>query len=250
MLVVIRPSAADILTIWEHCLPLPPLGRAVSMLEMTNPDMSKETVAAMPIGLRDMNLLRLRELTFGGRLTGIATCPKCDGKVELSIEANELLASASPDQSGGSGEVEIVRNGYQVRFRLPTSADLASLADAPPSDQLDRTLLGRCLTWAAKDNSPVAVSDLPDEVVDAIAESMDQHDPMASIDCACVCSVCGHNWLAPLDLPAFVWTELDDYAKRLLNDVHVLASGYGWPEADILALTPTRRQVYLELVAG
>ena len=37
---------------------------------------------------------------------------------------------------------------------------------------------------------------------------------------------------------------------RFLRDVHTLASTYGWREADILALSPWRRQYYLALIAG
>jgi hypothetical protein len=33
-----------------------------------------------------------------------------------------------------------------------------------------------------------------------------------------------------------------------LRDVHELASAYGWRESEILALSPQRRQAYLELV--
>ena len=37
------------------------------------------------------------------------------------------------------------------------------------------------------------------------------------------------------------------WARRTLRDVHVLARAYGWREADVLALSPTRRQIYVEL---
>jgi hypothetical protein len=33
-----------------------------------------------------------------------------------------------------------------------------------------------------------------------------------------------------------------------VREVHLLASAYGWRESDILAMTPWRRQLYLELV--
>jgi hypothetical protein len=49
---------------------------------------------------------------------------------------------------------------------------------------------------------------------------------------------------------AFFWKEINHWANRILREVHLLASTYGWSEADILALTPTRRQWYLALVDG
>jgi hypothetical protein len=33
-----------------------------------------------------------------------------------------------------------------------------------------------------------------------------------------------------------------------LREVHTLAWAYGWREADILAMSPARRQFYIELV--
>ena len=40
------------------------------------------------------------------------------------------------------------------------------------------------------------------------------------------------------------------WAVRLLGEVHELASAYGWREHDVLALSPWRRQAYLQMVRG
>ena len=41
--------------------------------------------------------------------------------------------------------------------------------------------------------------------------------------------------------------EVEAEAMRLLRDVHVLARQYGWREADIIAMSPLRRQMYVEM---
>ena len=64
------------------------------------------------------------------------------------------------------------------------------------------------------------------------------------------CPECGAHFETPFDPPAFVWQELSTLANRLLWEVDQLARAYGWPEADILALSPTRRRAYLEIAAG
>ncbi len=38
-------------------------------------------------------------------------------------------------------------------------------------------------------------------------------------------------------------------AKDILFDVDLLARAYGWPEAEVLALSPTRRAWYVEAVS-
>ncbi len=74
-------------------------------------------------------------------------------------------------------------------------------------------------------------------------------DPFAELLVTLTCPACSHEWSAVLDPVEFVWERLERWARHLGDDVHVLASAYGWSEADILALTPQRRRLYLEAVA-
>jgi hypothetical protein len=62
------------------------------------------------------------------------------------------------------------------------------------------------------------------------------------------CSACGGAWDRPLDIGQFLWDEISAEAHRLAREVHALARAYGWSEAEILGLSPRRRQLYLELV--
>ena len=241
-------TPAALLAAWEKCLPMSPVRRAVTLLELAEPSVTAETITALPIGTRDRELLRLRVSAFGSEITGLVTCPACAQTVEIAADANTIIASV-PDAAPG-GELTFDRDGYHVSFRLPTSEDLIALGASPAQAEPERFLLARCLRWVEHGGSPVAASELPDEIVELIESSMNEHDPLADIELACVCPECGHSWAAQLDIGAFLWSELSDYATRLLQDVHVLASVYGWREGDILALTPARRRTYLEMIAG
>ena len=79
---------------------------------------------------------------------------------------------------------------------------------------------------------------------------MAQADPQADVQLALSCPVCGHKWQTAFDIVSFFWSEINAWAARILREVHILAWGYGWREADILALRPWRREVYLEMVSG
>jgi hypothetical protein len=238
------PSPSALLALWEQCLPLSPVARAVALLEFAKPAVP---ATALPLGSLDRELLRLRAVTFGGELTGLASCPRCGETVEVATDADTIIG-AVPDNPAEALELTVEQGGYRIRFRLPTSEDLLVL-DAVPADP-ERVLLARCLRWADHSGSPVPAAELPDDIVDAIGASMSEHDPLADIELACSCPGCGYGWAAPLDVPAFLWAEIADLATRVLYEVHVLASGYGWREADILALSPARRHAYLELMAG
>ena len=50
--------------------------------------------------------------------------------------------------------------------------------------------------------------------------------------------------------PGLVPGGIAGRALRLLGHVHALARAYGWREADILAMSPARRQVYLDLAGA
>ena len=48
-----------------------------------------------------------------------------------------------------------------------------------------------------------------------------------------------------LDIGSFVWAEIESRARRVLGEVHALASAYGWSEAETLSLSAVRRASYL-----
>jgi len=52
------------------------------------------------------------------------------------------------------------------------------------------------------------------------------------------------------DIARYLWSEVHAWALRFLREVDLIARTYHWREEDILALTPTRRQAYLELCAS
>jgi hypothetical protein len=49
------------------------------------------------------------------------------------------------------------------------------------------------------------------------------------------------------DVVSYLWGEIEDWAERLLRDVHSLAAAYGWSERDIVGMSALRRRLYLEL---
>ena len=75
-------------------------------------------------------------------------------------------------------------------------------------------------------------------------------DPMAEILVNLPCPACGFDNNPHLDIGSFLWTEMEAHAKRLLLEVHLLASAYGWTEQAILSLSGQRRAAYLEMVRG
>ncbi len=237
-------SAATLLDVWERGQPLPPAHRGLLLLQAADPDAALESLRQLAVGARDTRLMALRERLMGGRIESVVACPACGEQLELDVPLARLRAElAKPSDRKDGAALSVTEAGYTVRFRVPTAGDLVAVVD-DGADGPDG-LLHRCVLEAQRGGEAVAKADLPARVVDAIAARMAAADPMARVQLALTCPACDHRWKAPFDIVAYLWAEIDDWAQRMLRTVHLLASVYGWPEADILALSGPRRQTYL-----
>ena len=89
-----------------------------------------------------------------------------------------------------------------------------------------------------------------DAAIDELGQHLERLDPGALVTFQLVCPACRHEWSAILDVGEALWLELQRSAERTLADVDSLARVYGWTEAEVMQLSPTRRAAYLQLVGG
>jgi len=237
-------SAHDLLAVWEAGEDKHPLDRALTLLATASPEQTWEDLAALSIGRRDASLLAVREQTYGPKLEGFVQCPHCSESLEFDLTVADLVVESS---HGEKRALELESDGYELRFRLPDSRDLASLLGARDSTAAHDLLLERCVLKASRGGEPVEVGDLPAGVAADLSVAMSEHDPQAEVLLDLLCPACEHRWQALFDIVTFFWTELANQAQRLLREVHALARAYGWREADILAMSARRRQFYMEM---
>ena len=250
-----RPlSATELLYVWEQGQGQPAVTHALLLLALARPG---EAVAKLSIGRRDALLLTLRELLFGPRLLSIAVCPQCSQKLELDFEVSQIRAASDDVQPE---TLTVVTGEYEARFRLPNSGDLAAVAlnndvqrGSTPTGDASEILLARCLLEVRQNGGkpPVpadSLRDLPASLIEAIEEEMGLADPQANVRLDLTCACCGHRWPTVFDIASYLWSEIDDWAHRILREVHMLASAYGWREADILKMSARRRQMYLQML--
>ncbi|MEO5627234.1 MAG: hypothetical protein ABIQ70_14615 [Dokdonella sp.] len=236
------PDASGLLDTWERGFNLPPPQRSLALLALAHPHAQRSELTALSLGQRDALLLRLRERLFGARLDFVASCPACAGVVESTLEMPELQLDMPPPPS-----LQILQVDERcITFRVPTLGDLIGLPGNPLDARL--TLVSRCLSNPSSSAETAQTTDtLSAQAIDAIGVAMSAADPSATADLALACPACGERWLVGLDIATFLWHEIDAWARRTLRDVHALARAYAWSERDVLALSPTRRQMYLEL---
>lgn len=202
-------------------------------------------IAGLSIGKRDSSLLTLRELTFGRVLLGLVSCPECSERLELDFEVDDLRSRSG---SRSESEISISHSGYDLKISPVNTYDLQSIVRLKDVSRARDELRRRCILKIQYQGKDIAFEQLPETVIEAVEERLEELDPQADVRLALSCPSCSHRWEAPFDIVSFFWSEIDSWARHILRDVHVLAEKYGWSESDILSLSPTRRRIYLEMI--
>ena len=243
-------STQDIVNLWEIGRLQHPLDRALTILAHACPEMERSSLATLTIGQRDRLLFELREQMFGGKLDAFVKCPQCCEHLEFSLHSADILTLSETQPSNPGQSFDIIEEGLTLMFRLPDSNDLAIVAQSAAPDTARVMLMERCVIEASIEGNKVFAHELPDTFLSRLATRMSECDPGADILLNLACPSCNTRWQQSFDIVSFFWTEITAQAKRLLREVHALARVYGWREADILAMSPARRNYYLELVEG
>jgi hypothetical protein len=216
-----------VLELWERGHGCGPADRGLLLLAAARPEAAQDCCAETSIADRDAALLALRRATFGPRLACATACPGCGVQLEFELDAAALPTDAPAD-------VELRAGG--LRFRLPTSRDLAEAGRCASRPDAARTLLRLCcLEQVAPEPTPSLLAEVEREMARLLDECELRFD----------CAACGHGWTSVFDICGYFWQEIERRAAGLLDDVHRLACCYGWDEQRILGMSGQRRAAYL-----
>lgn len=242
-----RPlTAHELLNIWENSSGQSLVNRSLDMIrvscatDLTDP-------AMLSIGERDTRLFRLREWLFGSDLLNMAECPQCHEKLEWIMSVSELPLKLS-EQKERMLRYTLEVSPYTIQFRLPNSYDLMTALSDTAYQADPRKLFFDCILDAKNGNVQCQPQELPDDVLDQLDQRLAEEDPCSDISMLLRCSGCGHGWELPFDIVSYLWTEIDNWARHMLQEVAILASAFGWSEAEILTMSPQRRRVYLGMI--
>jgi hypothetical protein len=240
------PSAVELIGAWERGAAQHWVDRALTMLSTAHPEITFAELAALTIGQRDLRLLAMHERLFGPSLNCFAPCPQCETRLEFKLNTQDIVAQAGVKAEPAAHE--IVLDDVRLEFRAPNSEDLAAAATATDVATARKLIIERTVLEAIRDGVPLRTDGLPESAIEAVADTLANLETHADISFSVTCIGCAHSWQLTLDIVSFLWSEISALAKRHLREVHTLAWAYGWSEADILAMSPARRQFYLESV--
>lgn len=198
-----------------------------------------ETLDGETLGARNQRLIALHDEWIGGAIEAQVACSQCRLANSFLVPkaAMRALSPADPDAL-----VRLSYQGGEIAYRVPRMADIMAVGAAA---DMRLAMLDRCA--ATGDQGPAAALDAA--MLDAIEAGFDRADPLANIVVESLCSGCGAAIAASVNLAAFVVIDLDRLYATLLRDVDMLASAYGWGEAEILALPADRRARYVAMIA-
>jgi hypothetical protein len=191
----------------------------------------------LPLGVAAAAAAALYAATFSGAVQTVLACSTCGALLDLTVP----LAAAAEPPDRDSATVHVASRTVVVR--APTTRDL--LVAAAAADPC-AALLGCCVSES--DGSAVDAADLPADLrgaVDAVAEEL---SGPASLLVSATCPECADTVRGSVDVVGLLWERIHLAAPSVLVEVAELAAAFGWREPDVLALSPLRRQAYLDLV--
>lgn len=212
---------------WRH-----PLDRALLLAAVADP---RVNWADRPLGERDACLMALRCEWFGPWFDAVIACNNCRKllslRVDLRVLAERVVKEDSPVEVDGAC------------LRRPTTRDLAALVGQLDAESAATALLRRLTLTAPAEG-------WTDTRRAGIEAALDDADPLAHIALDITCEHCESHFSAPLDIGATLWDELSTQAEQVIDDVHMLASAYGWSESEILTMSAARRALYKRRVVA
>jgi hypothetical protein len=238
-----RPLIGELLLMaWEESASAHELCRAPAMLSIALPGCDQAQLSGLPLAERNLLLLRLHELSFGAVLHVFGVCSECAARLEFAMPVPEMAASLESEPSGRP--VTWTEAGRQYQMRPVTTDDLIASLDVADLSAAQELLLERCLV-VSPPHEPGQLLTTP-----TVLQKFEQVQAPAELSCAIECPACSRRELLDLDIARFVWSEVRNAARRLLGEIHELASAYGWSEQAIIRMSADRREAYLEMVGA
>ncbi len=198
--------------------------------------------AALPVGDLDLLVVARRREIRGDSFVAEGTCARCGAPVDVRFSLAAYADHHRPrvprgviDDGAGWWRLP----GGEVTVRVPSIADVLAAVAAGEGARGRGELLARCV------RGPGTAA-----AVRAAERAMAALGPTLRADVAGTCPECGADVALDVDARELCLAELRFLAASVYDDVHLIASAYGWTQDVILDLPSVRRRRYADLIAG
>jgi hypothetical protein len=198
---------------------------------------------ALPLGDLDFLVAARRREARGDTFVAAGSCGDCGEAVDVRLGITAYVAHHAPRRPRGA--VPAADGWWQLNpalaVRVPTVGDvLAAAAEDDPRG----ALLRRCTR--GEDGAPVRGGRL----LTAAERGMAALAPTLRGEVDGSCPECAATVLLEVDLRELCMSDLRFLADGVYDEVHLLASTYGWSQSDILDMPVSRRGRYADLILG
>jgi len=233
------------------------LSRCVRRIGDITP-VAPEIARQLLVADRHYLLLRLRQATFGDRVTANLFCPWPGCAERMSIDFS--IADVPVEQARHRAPLHTMTlpaadgSPIDVTFRLPNGADQEEVSGSLACNEAAALtlLLSRCIKRIGPHESPDEhrIAALSAAARSEIEQRMQELAPKVGQAMDATCAECGRPFTAPFDIQRFFFGELRTDDDVLYHEVHYLAYHYHWSEREIMQLTRDKRHKYIAVLAG
>jgi hypothetical protein len=194
----------------------------------------------LPVCDVELLLLELRRLMFGDVVRSTTCCPaeRCGAAVDVTFRISDYVAHHAPRRTAGvvvGGDGWMALENAPVQFRVPLASDQIAVGGRADAARL---LVARC----------VRPAEPPARLLARVARALERLAPSLADSVCGTCPECRTEIEVYFDPQEFTFRELRAEASLIYEDIHLLASRYGWSEPEIMALPRARRMRYAELL--
>ncbi|KXU84623.1 hypothetical protein CR51_41480 [Caballeronia megalochromosomata] len=224
-------NASILLSAWETAsAQLPGLRAGALVAALHDAD-----AAAFDIGMREREALRVCAAIAGDMLDAEACCARCGERMDIALPLAAL--DATPDTRD-----EIEHDGWRIGLRVPHAQDVTFALE---SEDSETALFARCVRFASQNGCAMSPDAIPPALRERCEAQLDRLAPLANLALAVACPECGHADTVAFDAGEFAVERIGHWAEDELEAVARLCTLYPWSEAQVLAMSPWRRQFYL-----
>jgi len=219
------------------------IGAALALATACALKVDGEPWEALPLGDLDVLVAARRREARGDAFVAEGNCGNCGEAMDVQFSITAYVAHHAPRRPRGA--LAAADGWWQLTpalaVRVPTVADVLAAAD---EDDPRGALLRRCTRGA--NGAPVREARL----ITVAERGMAMLAPTLRGEVDGSCPGCSATVLLEVDLRELCMNELRFLADGVYDEVHLLASNYGWSQSDILDMPSARRARYADLIVG
>jgi len=220
-------------------------GRSVPEIMMQCATRAIQSIGSTSVDLKNIERLSVVDLRFV--LSALSTrfglslqwithnCVQCSNPFDFSVDLADLPVTGA---GAGYPKSTIDIDGKPVDVFVPTGADQLATVGIEDEKTAAQTLFWRCVkrvdgVWKRKKISTKWLT--------KIEFAIEKMSPSMPFCVTADCPECDTANLVPINVTHW----LRHLAGGPLDDVHIIASAYGWSEVNILMLSRQRRKAYV-----